>query len=180
MIYFFTPWSYCNNYGKTLNHYMELLPSDNDWAVIRDGDTMFLTEDWGNHIYEIIEKVPDAGIITCYSNRVGKNHGQRWKGVISPNPDIAHHRKVALQNRKKNGNSITPLNNWITGVLMVVKKKTWKKVPFPENHRILNVDKFFSRNMLRAGYQIYRMDGMYLFHYYRLLEGAKNTAHLTK
>ena len=178
MIYYFTTWRYCDNYGKTLNHYMELLPNDEDWAVIRDGDTMFLTEDWGNHIRDVIEKVPDAGIITCYSNRVGKNHGQRWQGKISANPNIIQHRKTALKNRKEKGDRITPLNNWITGVLMAVKKSTWKQVPFPENHKVLNVDKFFSRNMLRAGYPIYRMDGMYLFHYYRLLEGPNYKGHV--
>lgn len=178
MIYYFTPWSYCNNYGKTLNHYMELLPNDNDWAVIRDGDTMFLTEDWGNHIKEIIDKVPDAGIITCYSNRVGKNHGQRWQGKISPDPNITNHRKIAIRNRKDNGSKVTRLNNWITGVLMAVKKSTWKQVPFPEDHQVLNVDKFFSQSMLEAGYPIYRADGLYLFHYYRLLERANSKDHL--
>lgn len=178
MIYYATPWSYCNNYGKTLNHYMSLLPTDEDWWVFRDGDTMFLTEDWGNHIRDIINQVPDAGIITCYSNRIGKNHGQRFRGTIDPDPNIINHRKVALKNRKINGRNVTQLNNWITGVMMAVRKATWKQVPFPEDHLVLNVDKYFSRSILEAGFPIYRMDGMYLFHYYRLLEGPNWKDHL--
>jgi hypothetical protein len=61
---------------------------------------------------------------------------------------------------------------------MAVQKKIWKKVPFPEDHQVLNVDKFFSQSMLKAGYPIYRADGLYLFHYYRLLEGANSKDHL--
>ena len=178
MIYYFTPWSYCDNYGKTLNHYMELLPNNDDWAVIRDGDTMFLTEDWGKHFEEAINQVPHAGIITCFSNRVGKNHGQRWKGIMSADPDIGQHRKLALRIRKRFRGRITRLDRWIVGFCMAVKKSTWKRVPFPEDHRVLNVDKFFSKTLLSAGYTIYRMDDMLVFHYYRLNEGTKYTGHL--
>jgi len=47
---------------------MDLLNPD-DWAVIMDGDTMFLQPDFGHQIQQHIENHPEAGLFTCFASR---------------------------------------------------------------------------------------------------------------
>ena len=156
---------------------MALLPNDNDWGVLMDGDTMFLTFDWGHAIEEVIKKIPNAGIITCYTNRIAKNKIQLY-GINSP--DIITHRTLAKKLDKDFRGSYRKINQKISGFFMAIKKKTWKEVgKFPElPNKILDIDGLFSRKILTAGKDIYLMRGVYKLHYYRMAEGPKYKDHL--
>ena len=177
MIYYFVPYSLERNIGKTYNQYMELLPNDNDWGVLMDGDTMFLTFDWGHAIAEVINKIPDAGIITCYTNRIAKNRIQLYG---EDSTDIIIHRAIAKKLDKTFRGSYRKINQRISGFFMAIQKKTWKEVgKFPELHnKILDIDGLFSRKILTAGKDIYLMRGVYKLHYYRMAEGPKYKDHL--
>jgi len=177
MIYYFVPYSLSKNIGQAYNQYMSLLPNDNDWGILMDGDTMFLTFDWGHAIAEVIKKLPDAGIITCYTNRVAKNKAQLY-GVDST--DILVHRVIAKKVNKESRGQYRKINQRVSGFLMAIKKKTWREVgKFPERaNQILDVDGLFSTKILRANKGIYLMRGVYVLHYYRMYEGAKYKDHL--
>jgi hypothetical protein len=56
MIYFFTPYSFNFKLLDAITGCMNLLQPD-DWAVIMDGDTMFLQPDFGHQIQRHIETV---------------------------------------------------------------------------------------------------------------------------
>jgi len=176
-IYYFVPYSLERNIGKAYNQYMALLPNDNDYGVLMDGDTMFLTFDWGHAIAEVIKKIPDAGIITCYTNRLAKNKVQLY-GVDST--DIIVHRAIAKKLDEDFRGSYRKINQRISGFFMAIQKKTWKEVgKFPEiPNKILDIDGLFSNKILRAGKSIYIMRGMYKLHYYRMAEGPKYKDHL--
>ena len=176
-IYYFVPYSLSRNIGQAYNQYMELLPNDEDYGVLMDGDTMFLTFDWGHHIAEVIKKLPDAGIITCYTNRIAKNRIQLYG---EDSTDIIIHRALAKKLDKDFRGSYRKINQKISGFFMAIKKKTWKEVgKFPEMpNKILDVDGLFSSKILRAGKSIYLMRGMYKLHYYRMAEGRKYKDHL--
>ena len=177
MIYYFVPYSLERNIGKAYNQYMALLPNDNDWGVLMDGDTMFLTFDWGHAVAEVIKKIPDAGIITCYTNRIAKNRIQLYG---EDSTDIITHRALAKKLDKDFRGSYRKINQKISGFFMAIKKKTWKEVgKFPEMpNKILDVDGLFSSKILRAGKSIYLMRGVYKLHYYRMAEGPKYKDHL--
>jgi len=176
-IFYFVPYSLEKNIGKAYNQYMSLLPNDNDWGVLMDGDTMFLTFDWGHAISEVINKLPDAGIITCYTNRLAKNKVQRYG---EDSTDIILHRAIAKKLDKKFRGSYRKINQRVSGFFMAIKKKTWREVgKFPEMpNRILDIDGLFSNKILQAGKYIYIMRGMYKLHYYRMAEGPKYKDHL--
>ena len=175
-IVYLSPYSLDGNYGAEINKMMHFLNHD-DWAVLTDSDAMFLTPYHGSLIAKIIANNPDAGIITCKSNRVGKDHGQRYNGVISDNPDMRHWRNVAIDLAHKHCDSVTTLDKWVTGVCMIFSKKTWSECPF-EEYGILNVDKMFCRKVMESGRSILLAEGLFILHYYRLLEGRNNITHL--
>jgi GT2 family glycosyltransferase len=179
MIYFFQPWAYDGHLGKAYNDYMRLLPSDEDWAVLMDGDTCFLTATWGEQIRVVIERNPGVAMFSCLTNRVG-NLLQCYKGELSEDPDITRHRKIAVDLAERVPYASRITRRVISGHMMVIQKATWKKYPFAENYNFLSVDNDISRRMLLKGESIRIMLGVYVFHYYRLLEGRKFTKHLIK
>jgi hypothetical protein len=64
---------------------------------------------------------------------------------------------------------------------MVFRKSLWKQFPFPEETpagTILGIDTEWTNRLLASGKTIARMDGLLLFHYYRLAEGRKYKEHL--
>ena len=177
MIYYFVPYSLERNIGKAYNQHMALLPNDNDWGVLMDGDTMFLTFDWGHAIAEVIKKLPDAGLITCLTNRISKGRGQKYEEDSS---DILIHRAVAKRLDKEFRGQFRKHNSHVSGFFMAIQKKIWKEVGgFSEvPNKILGVDGAFSKKVLRADKGIYIMRGMYKLHYYRMAEGRKYKDHL--
>lgn len=178
MVYYFKPYAIDGNYGAACNQYMQLLPSDEDWGCIIDGDTCFLTSDWGHQIQEIIDREPDTGLFTCITNRVG-NLKQCYQEIISNDPNILYHIEIAEELSKEQRHTTNWLYNVISGHLMLVKKKTWKEIGgFKDG--VLGVDNDFSRKILHNGHNIVLMEGLYLFHKYRIHKGIHDKSHLPK
>lgn len=174
-IYYFTPYSLDGNLGAAYNDYMELLPADEDWACFIDGDAKFLTPDWGEIIANTIKLHPEAGMFTCYTNRVN-NPQQLYRGKFSEVRDIVHHRNIAKVCRELGKNKVKVLNRMISGVMMVIQKSTWKKFKFKDG--LLGVDNDISQRLINAGKPIYLMEGIYMLHYYRMAEGRTYKKHL--
>ncbi len=174
-IYYFTPYALNKNLGAEYNHYMNLLERDQDWACFVDADVMFLTPDFGQQIHDIVKKYPNTGMFTATTNRVGTIK-QRYKGELSKNPDIRYHKRLAMRLQKSNYDKVEDLYCRISGLIMVIQKKTWKKVKFPEG--LLGVDYEFSNELHYNGFNILLMKGVYVLHYYRLLEGRCSIKHL--
>jgi GT2 family glycosyltransferase len=177
MIYYFTPWADDGNLGAAYNRYMELLPNDDDWACMLDGDTMFLIPDWGEVIANAIAENPEAGMFTCYTNRVN-NPQQLYNGHFNENGDLHVHRRIAIVCRETMNTRVKPLTRVISGMMMIIQKRTWREFYFKDG--ILGVDNDISRRLMQAGKQVLLIQGIYLAHYYRLNEGRRSTAHLLK
>lgn len=171
-IYYFTPYSTKKNLGAAYNEYMRLLPHDEDYACFIDGDAMFLNPDFGHQLTEIVKRYPDAGMFTAITNRVG-NRRQCYKFKISEDPNIKNHRYIAKLEKNRNPYKVSVVDYPISGHLMMIQKKVWKHFNFSEKLKILGVDNDISIRLMDAGYKIYLMKGVYIFHYYRLEEGGR-------
>lgn len=174
-IYYFTPFALDGNLGAAYNQYMQLLPNDDDWACFVDGDAMFMTPDFGKVIADVVEKNPETGMFTCYTNRVA-NKEQLYRGIFSESADMLHHRDIAFVCRSVMADKTEELTRPISGVMMLIQKRTWKEFPFKDG--LLSVDNDISRRLMQAGRKVLLMRGIYLLHYYRMREGRRNTKHL--
>ncbi len=157
---------------------MELAPRDEDWVCFFDRDVIFLTPDYGHQIAEIIKRHPEAGLFTCLTNRIGC-HSQLYQGKLSEDPDILHHRRIALILGRKYRHGVREISAPVSGFFMALKKKVWREVKFDEKMRLLDVDWNFTRRLSAKGYPIFLMKGLYVFHFYRLDAGPAEVAHLT-
>lgn len=180
MIYYFTPFIK-NNLGQAYNHYCNLVPNDDDWITMMDGDIMQLHLDWGEKWSSIIENNSDAGIISCVTNRIGCP--LQKIGSMFNETSLVKHRNFAKQLFDKYQYSVQKINispNYssccMSGFFFSFKKSTWKAVG-GFNNGTLNVDTNFFKKVIRHK-PCYIAQGFYVLHYYRLLEGKDFKQHL--
>lgn len=184
MLYFFTPYSFDKKLFEAFDYYMSLV-SDSDWVCFLDGDTAFLVPGWGHQINEYIKKYPDTGLFTCYASRCHYSIQTR-KGTNPENPDILYHQKIAATLKATHHLRVKEINRRIAGHLMVIKKSTWNQIReevknkvHHQSKRILGVDTKISNALIKHGYKIRLMQGLYIFHYLRMKEGYGDSSHLT-
>lgn len=174
-IKFVFPYSFEKNLGQAYNKEFEGL-NDNDWVCLTDADIMLLG-DYGNKMKTHIEKNPDTGLFTCYTNRVKKTK-QLYGGEICENDSLKYHATLSNQIHFFNLGKSKEITAPISGFLMLIKVEVWRKTGGFCNKGILNVDNDFSRKVEKVGYKIRLMQDIYAIHYYRMLQGIKNKKHL--
>jgi GT2 family glycosyltransferase len=173
-----TPYDLEKNLGKAYNEFMQLLPDD-DWACLMDYDVQLLTPDAVRIIHTYVDLCPNAGILTCRTNRASTlSFMQLHQGVVNENPDITWHITLAERYKANQLYNISIIPRDISGFLMVISKKLWKEINFTEDKKCLGVDTEFNRRVRSAGHPIYLMDGLYCFHQYRIMNGIHNKKHL--
>lgn len=166
--------------GRAYNQNCAIVPNDDDWICLMDGDTAFLNVTWGKQIAKTIEDNPQVDVFTCWATRIGSKV-QRFAGQISEERDVVKLKEMVVQCEQQHYGKVSIINREISGLLMVFKKSLWKEFPFPEytaSGTILGIDTEWSNRLLAAGKTIARIDGLLLFHYYRLAEGRKYKEHL--
>lgn len=155
------------NIGRAYNQYMGLIPN-NDWACFLDHDAMFTTTDWYHQLYEIIDANPGFSCFTAVTNRIG-NVDQKFGSVDAENHDIVYHREigVAAQSQFRTDVKDISKHQLLSGVLILVKKATWKEVGGFMEEGFLGVDNDFDRRIREKGMKTGVAKGVYLYHWYR-------------
>lgn len=172
-----TPYRTDRNLGRAYNAEFKNI-SDNDWVVLCDYDILFLLPDTIKHLHEYPKLYPEAAVFTCFANRSHVNSTQQLLGGrVSAETDIVYHIEKAKQQQEFLYQA-TEITGNISGFLMMVSKKTWNEIKFSEDMKCLGVDSLFSARLRAKGKKIMRMDGIYVFHIYRLLNGIKDKSHL--
>jgi hypothetical protein len=170
---FVTPYRLDKNLGKAYNDIMRM--SDETVCFI-DGDTMFLTPDFGHLIDDYHRRFPET-VLTCRTNRIHPLSKQ-LDGKMDEECDV---RKLLCKaEERKRLRTVTEIKpgEAMSGLLMVVPKKVWHHVPFKETGGCLGVDSQFRKDLHSNGIKIYIMDGIFIFHQYRLIQGAGFKQHL--
>lgn len=165
-IRYITPFSVHKNIGRAYNEAISELPDD-CYVCIRDGDTMFLTPDWGVLIEQIIKANPDYDVITCMTNRVGLKDCLLFGEFREC--EISDHIWAAQRCWYENGTEVKQ-TSVAPGMLMIFNKSVWLKHKFKENSIIF--DRQFSESVTKSGGKIGVAKGLYIFHLYRW--GSKN------
>lgn len=194
MIFDCIPYSTEKNLGKAYNKFMSLLPEDSH-ACLRDGDSCWLTPDYGMHLAEYVRLYPTA-ILTCWTNRINELAEQQYQGVCLTPPfgssqpvsmklrdvnNMADHLRAA-EYQLKDLYHVTSLHGFVSGFCMIIPKSVWNIHKFAEQqvyedrgpNNLLGVDNDFTNRVRAAGVPVLRMDGIYLFHIYRMLTNSKD------
>jgi GT2 family glycosyltransferase len=171
------PFSIEKSLGHAYNDEMARIP-DADYACLCDLDTCFLTPDAGNILHTYAEMFPEAGLFTCFTNRIHPlAPDQILGGTVCEDTDFKK-QVILAEKQKEQLYTVTEINHVISGFLMMIPKKIWHQVKFVENGRCLGVDNDFSHKVLSIGKKIYRMNGLLVWHTYRMLNGLTDKTHL--
>lgn len=173
------PFSKDKKLGIEYNKVMQAIP-EGDWMCFTDHDVLFLLPDTVRHLYGYVERFPKTGIFTCYTGRVHRcSNEQLLNGVLNDNSDVRLHTNIA-QAQTNFLYEATEIKHPVklSGFLMLISRKTWNKVKFNEERNCLWVDTDFAMAVHKEGKPILRMDGVYVWHSYRLMKDIENKDHL--
>lgn len=177
-IFYLTPYNTDGNIGKGWNDAISDLPDD-CYIVCRDGDTMFLTPDWGSQIEAIIGAyMKEYQLLTCLTNRLSLAQCL-YGGNISDDTNLSRHIEIANKCWNDDRYIVEP-TQIAPGMLMIFHKSLWLKHRFVEKSIIF--DKQFSKAVIDGGGKIGVAKGLYIFHLYRWdsLSPKSDTKHLLK
>jgi GT2 family glycosyltransferase len=157
------------NLGAAYNRFMDLVP-EQAWACFLDHDAMFTTVDWYSLLADAIVANPKAGLFTAMTNRIG-NPVQLSE---RPTHDIRIHRPHGRKLKEKFAHTAIDVSHRqpISGVLMCISKQAWEKAGHFHDG-FFGVDNQIHLDVVRAGYQVLLLKGLYVYHWYRA-DGEKD------
>ena len=161
ILHFITPFAQDKNIGLEYNKRIAELPED-CYICLRDQDTLPLTSDWGNKIYQVIEQNKDYDIIGCMTNRI-RAPFQLVDGIFNTDSNISNHIDISIEQWDKHGTSVKDAP-YIAGLCMIFHKSVWESIKFTENSIFFDLE--FCQ-AARTKYKIGIAQGIYLFHLYR-------------
>lgn len=170
-----TPYSIDKNLGKAYNEEMALIP-DGDAACFLDGDMMFTIPDYGHVINEYANLYPNA-VLTCWTNRTHNlSVGQQHPTCRASNVEEV----LRFASTISNDRTVARLDGVVSMLLQVIPKHIWQQYKFsevnmyrPDEHNLLGVDNEWTNRIRSNGIEILRMNGLIMYHQYRLLTGSK-------
>lgn len=175
-IHYLIPYSTDKNIGKACNDAIEQLSAgDDDWIVLRDGDTLFPTPEWGKQIEEALSRHGSKfQLIGAVTNRIGATH-QRVEGMFD-NWDILDHVRKAFEIQSARFGEIEETNYGVAGFFMAFQVKTWKQIRFTEDiNKARLFDTVFYKEVRAKKMRVGIMPGLYVLHLYRPLSSDPRT-----
>lgn len=156
------PSSLERNLGRAYNEAMALIP-DGDWALMVDHDAILgLTRDWHQMLDEAIRFMPNAGAFVAVTNRIDAVW-QRAEEADPNNHDICYHTRIALARRERRTLLDITHTKGFGGVTFALSKAAWRKAGgFADG--LLCVDHSIFFRLRDAGYRIYLMENLYVYH----------------
>ena len=173
VVHYVSPYAVDYNLGASYNAAANGLKAS-DYIALMDNDACFLDVRFGRWIAETIKANPHYDIFVPRTNRL-RDDMQRVNQMMNV-ADIKKHREVTETIWKKNSTNMIDAERPPAGLCMIMKVSTLRKLKF--RNGLLVIDTDFMWRAKNAGYKIGIMQGIYLFHYYRLAEGADKTGHL--
>ena len=136
------------------------------WVLLLDQDVFLCNPRWYQMCLNAIAQVDKgikAGLIVCMTGGSKQKVLQRVSSVDSS--DIDYHISLARSLYQQYGNELKEIDTTITGFFMLVRRQAWKKVQFHAmGSGVGGVDIDFSKRLLEAGFTIWLMTGLYVYH----------------
>jgi GT2 family glycosyltransferase len=147
--------------GAEYNHIMN--ETNCDWVLFLDHDLFLCNPHWYLICQTVIAKYgKTAGMFSCRTNHLGKTI-QR-DGNAPQNDHLGEHIDYATEIFKTHQYQCTECTDKFSGMFFLIKKFAWEKVNGFPGVGIFKEDWDFSRKLLIAGFKLWRIDGLYVYH----------------
>lgn len=167
----YSPINLGKNIGTIYNKFMEILPSDDDWACFLDHDAMFTTSDWYHQLSDIVKESPNLEAFGARTNRLNSTY-QLVGNIDVYNHDITYHRKIGKHLQREYYNSLFAIDDntaqiGFSGVLILLKKSAWKKINGFKTQGFNHVDNDLRYRLEEHNIPFHIMNGVYVYHWYK-------------
>ena len=145
-----------------------LRESSAEWLLFLDHDVFLCNPLWyeisKQAILDLKEWDPKAACIGCKAG--GEHHKSTMRRLGVPNSDIAYHIEQSRKQWRRFGPALDRVKRHIAGYFLLVNKEAALAVGGFEqkNNSINNVDQLFGQKLLDAGYHIFELPGLYIYH----------------
>jgi GT2 family glycosyltransferase len=158
------PFAPDGNLGAAYNRAMETV---DHWAVLLDDDVFLRVQpQWYDIICKAIARYgKDCGLATCVTNRIGC---PQQRCVDAPKSDnIIEHMDYAKRRFDKYGYLAVEIPRVKpSGMVMVTSRRVWEKAgKFPNG--FLGLDNRYAQQVKNAGFKVYLIEGLYVYHSYK-------------
>jgi hypothetical protein len=141
-----------------------------DWVLLLDHDVFLACNPyWYEICLEAVRKVDEkTGLLTCVTSpRTKVNSGLQNAKVNVKGEDIKEHIQGAKQSWEDYGVELEEIKEYrLAGFFMLVNKRIWEKILFKDQGKGVNkIDWDYCDRLLEAGYKIYKMRGLYVYHH---------------
>lgn len=161
------PWEPGKRLGYACNRMFKTVE---DWGLILDWDVTLLNLGWYDTCLRAIEKVGhNAGLISCVTNRIGCPL-QKVSGRYPDNDSISLHSVTAHDLSNSNAceiEDVTESSYKLSGMFFLTRRKVWDEVGGVPDDKFIGMDNYYHDRVKEAGYRIYVMKDLYVFHNYR-------------
>jgi len=142
-----------------------MISSVTQWVLLLDQDVFLCNPLWYKMCLDAIKQLKGtkAGLVACVTSGPRQKSLQKASSIESDN--IEDHISIAQQVYQEHRNELIQVHIPVTGFFMLIKRQAWKKVKFQAMNRgVGGVDIDFSKRLLEAGYSIWLMKGLYVYH----------------
>jgi len=163
------PWEPGKRLGLACNRMFKTVE---DWGLILDWDVMLLNINWYDKCLKAVETVgEDAGLISCMTNRIGcPLQKLSIDNDTRESDDIGLHGKISVANGLENVGVLDDVTDepWkLSGLFFLTRRKVWDAVGGVPDDKFIGMDNYYHDRVKEAGYRIYIMKDLYVFHNYR-------------
>ena len=147
-----------------------LLNGTSEWVLFLDHDVFLCNPRWYTMCLKAVDTLsvdPQAACVGCIcgGERLNKEIKIQGDAYVPPNSDIEYHITVAKEHYKVHGNMLQRRNVPPTGFFLLLKRSIAQEIGFVDQHKGINrIDTNFGERLIAAGYHIYTMRGLYVYH----------------
>jgi len=150
----------CNRMFKTVD----------DWGLILDWDVTLLSLDWYDKCVAAIEAAGDnAGLISCMTNRIGcPLQKLALSGHVRNSDDLQIH--YGISDTLPRGaliEDVTNSSHKLSGLFFLTRRGVWDAVGGVPDDKFIGMDNYYHDRVRAAGYRIFIIKNLYVFHGYR-------------
>ena len=135
--------------------------SKSPWVILLDHDAIFMHPNWYSLCVNAVKQFPEAGMFTCWASKIGAKEQQAEGSPINVAP-LAIHRDFARNLWQKHKFTVEEIFSHVSGVMMMIRKDVFLKVGCKKG--FFGVDWDLTKRIREAGFKIYRINGLYVYH----------------
>ncbi len=162
-----TPHGANGQLGRACNEAIYYSPTE--WTLLFDADVLLKCHpNWRHVCAEAIKTAPDAGLFTCWTNAIWAK--KTAQPLVPPNPPdsmakLSDHVRMARDIWRRHGYSVTEIKDpRVGGFFHLTNKTAWIQADGYPGKGQFEEDHEYCRRLKDAGYKLYRIDGLYVYH----------------